>query len=203
MRTKFLVAAAATAIAIVSTNAYAAANLTSVAITGVGSQGNWATSNDTFTLFMQHPYLTGLNAADGSINFATLNGTNDFLLTGEGTTVNPGFNAYAIVFTFGDGATISGAYNTLFGFSAGSSATVGNTTYTVTDFAWNRGGGDLVGANTIGKSGVTDFAGLAQFDVVESAVPEPTTWLMMLAGFGMVGAGLRSRGKVRTSVTYA
>lgn len=203
MRTKFLAAAAATAIALVSSNAYAAANLTSVAISGIGSEGNWATSNDSFTLFMQHPYLTGLNAADGSINFATLNGTNDFLLTGEGAALNPGFNAYSIVFTFADGATVTGAYNTTLGFLSGSSSTVGNTTYTVTDFAWNRGGGDLVGANTIGKSGVTDFAGLAQFDVVEGAVPEPTTWLMMLAGFGMVGAGLRSRAKVRTSVTYA
>ena len=38
-----------------------------------------------------------------------------------------------------------------------------------------------------------------------SAVPEPATWAMMLAGFGMVGFGLRSRrnGKVTTKVAFA
>ena len=34
------------------------------------------------------------------------------------------------------------------------------------------------------------------------AVPEPATWGLMLAGFGMVGAGLRSRRR-STTVTYA
>ena len=45
--------------------------------------------------------------------------------------------------------------------------------------------------------------GNAQFGgntTVESAVPEAATWLMMLAGFGVVGAGLRRR---RTSLTFA
>lgn len=40
-----------------------------------------------------------------------------------------------------------------------------------------------------------------QFDTAAAAVPEPATWAMMLAGFGMVGAGLRTRR--RTAVTYA
>lgn len=35
-----------------------------------------------------------------------------------------------------------------------------------------------------------------------SAVPETATWMMMLAGFGLVGAGLRSR-KQAVRVTYA
>jgi len=45
--------------------------------------------------------------------------------------------------------------------------------------------------------------GNAQFGgntTVESAVPEAASWLMMLAGFGVVGAGLRRR---RTSLTFA
>lgn len=37
---------------------------------------------------------------------------------------------------------------------------------------------------------------------VQGAVPEPSTWAMMLAGFGMVGLGMRRRAKVTTSVTY-
>jgi hypothetical protein len=32
------------------------------------------------------------------------------------------------------------------------------------------------------------------------AVPEPATWLMMILGFGLVGAGLRRRGAVRPAV---
>lgn len=37
---------------------------------------------------------------------------------------------------------------------------------------------------------------------VESPVPEPATWAMMIAGFGAVGSAMRRR-SVRTSVIYA
>jgi hypothetical protein len=36
-----------------------------------------------------------------------------------------------------------------------------------------------------------------------SAVPEPATWAMLLAGFGMIGFGLRSRRRQAVTVTYA
>lgn len=36
-----------------------------------------------------------------------------------------------------------------------------------------------------------------------SAVPEPASWAMMLAGFGMLGMGLRRRAKQAVRVTYA
>jgi hypothetical protein len=36
-----------------------------------------------------------------------------------------------------------------------------------------------------------------------AAVPEPATWGMMVAGFGMVGFGLRRRAKPSVRVTYA
>jgi hypothetical protein len=35
----------------------------------------------------------------------------------------------------------------------------------------------------------------------EGAVPEPTTWIMMILGFGMVGIGLRAR-RQKVAVTY-
>ena len=38
---------------------------------------------------------------------------------------------------------------------------------------------------------------------VSGAVPEPATWLMMIAGFGMVGFGLRRRAKVNMTVRFA
>lgn len=42
-------------------------------------------------------------------------------------------------------------------------------------------------------------------DVIGSAtaVPEPATWAMMLAGFGAVGYAMRRRAKVRTNVSFA
>lgn len=43
---------------------------------------------------------------------------------------------------------------------------------------------------------------LYRFALASSGVPEPSTWLMMIAGFGMVGGALRRR-NVRTSVSYA
>jgi hypothetical protein len=36
-----------------------------------------------------------------------------------------------------------------------------------------------------------------------AAVPEPTTWAMMIAGFGIVGFSLRRRSKQAVRVTYA
>lgn len=41
-----------------------------------------------------------------------------------------------------------------------------------------------------------------RFALANNGVPEPSTWLMMIAGFGMVGGALRRR-NVRTSVSYA
>lgn len=38
---------------------------------------------------------------------------------------------------------------------------------------------------------------------LSQAVPEPTTWAMMLMGFGMIGFGLRSSQRKSTKVTYA
>lgn len=41
------------------------------------------------------------------------------------------------------------------------------------------------------------------YSVSVAAVPEPATWAMMLAGFGMIGFGLRSYQRKSTKVTYA
>lgn len=37
---------------------------------------------------------------------------------------------------------------------------------------------------------------------IAAAVPEPTTWAMMLIGFGGLGFAMRRRSKVRTTVAY-
>ena len=38
---------------------------------------------------------------------------------------------------------------------------------------------------------------------ISAAVPEPATWAMMLAGFGLIGSGMRRRNAVMARVTYA
>lgn len=43
----------------------------------------------------------------------------------------------------------------------------------------------------------------AQFASATGAVPEPATWAMMLAGFGMIGLAARKRSAVKTTVAYA
>lgn len=70
---------------------------------------------------------------------------------------------------------------------------------------------NTINLNTLAAGTYTlTFAGLATTDdtafidkVSLSAVPEPATWAMMLLGFGLVGAGLRSRRKQSVRVTYA
>ncbi len=52
-------------------------------------------------------------------------------------------------------------------------------------------GGATYGANRLGT-----------FSIAASAVPETSTWMMMIAGFGMIGAAARSR-KAKTAVSFA
>ena len=60
---------------------------------------------------------------------------------------------------------------------------------------------DLVGSKFQGN---TLFFGIDQVTftpaAVNAAVPEPTTWAMMIAGFGLVGGAMRRR---KTSVAFA
>ncbi|WP_242139819.1 MULTISPECIES: PEPxxWA-CTERM sorting domain-containing protein [unclassified Sphingomonas] len=209
MRTKILTSVAATAIAMVSTNAYAAANLTNVSIQGLGSPYSWNTAMGSMdTVFIQQPLGNIFNPNSEAINDPTSAGLNSFTINGEGLPVDSVLEAaqnYLITLTFADDATVSGIYNTLAPSDTfkGTTFDTGTTVYELTGFAWNRTLSDNVSAKQAVSGGSkADYAGQFSFTAVESAVPEPATWLMMLAGFGMVGAGLRSR-KVRTSVTYA
>lgn len=210
MRNKILSAAAAATIALVSTNAYAAANLTDVTIQGVGTSYSWGTSTTADnTIFLQQPLGNIFNPQSQTVNDPTATGLNSFTINGEGVpagTILEASQFYLITLGFADGASISGTYNTALSSPAfvGTTDTVDGTSYTLTGFAWNRTRADNVSSKVAVAGGdQNDYAGQFSFEAVTGAVPEPTTWMMMLAGFGMVGAGLRSRSKVRTSVTYA
>ena len=213
MHTKFLAAAAATTMALVSSNAYAAANLTNVTINGLGSSFSWDTLNGANnTVFVQQfteDFAGIVNPRSEAINIATSEGLNSFSTLGDGQPfglTGEAASAYQIVLNFADGATIGAIFSTAdpLGTLISTSDTVGGTTYAMGGFSWARAVPSNVVSQKFARPGgdLNDYSGLFSF-TVSGAVPEPTTWLMMLAGFGMIGAGLRSRGKVRTSVTYA
>ena len=69
------------------------------------------------------------------------------------------------------------------------------------------GAGGASGGSGGGGSGGGGGASSASPEIVAptvaAAVPEPSTWAMMLIGFGMIGFGLRRRGKQGPSVSLA
>jgi PEP-CTERM motif len=53
---------------------------------------------------------------------------------------------------------------------------------------------------------VDDFSNTSRnfaFRLQSGAVPEPSTWAMMILGFGLIGFAMRKRSNVRTKVSYA
>ena len=72
-----------------------------------------------------------------------------------------------------------------------------SSTYSPNGFSFN---GSSVFFDVTGTSGND---GSAIFDITTSAVPEPATWALMIIGFGLVGAGVRSRRKPIVQLTYA
>lgn len=120
--------------------------------------------------------LAGFDAATASFSgrFAVDNSIDAIFLNGTQITGSGGsFNGYT-AFSSTPGAFLAGA-NTL--------------TFIVRNFA--QASGNPTGLRV-------EFL---QSDAAVTAVPEAATWAMMIAGFGLVGAAMRSR-KVRTSVRF-
>jgi hypothetical protein len=65
-------------------------------------------------------------------------------------------------------------------------------------FTFARSAGDA----QIGGIGFASGANSLEVDNLVFTVPEPATWAMMMAGFGMIGFAMRSRRR-RTTVVYA
>lgn len=55
--------------------------------------------------------------------------------------------------------------------------------------------------NTFGQFGSSNFVSATSSAVV-AAVPEPSSWLMMIFGFAIVGFGMRSRSHSKLAVSY-
>lgn len=185
--------AAAVACLATQTNA---ADLVSAEVSGP-SGTIWNTAADSFyTLFLVRPFGNIINPEDNFTSAPTNFGSNDYALAGDGFPVGTSANSdliYTLTLIFADGATITGQYFDST-FSAGTSATVGNITYTMTGFGWDRSPANNVSAfRAVSGGDPADYTGQFAFSQVAAAVPEPATWGMMLLGFGMIGAASRQR----------
>ncbi|MDP1025591.1 PEPxxWA-CTERM sorting domain-containing protein [Sphingomonas sp. KR1UV-12] len=83
----------------------------------------------------------------------------------------------------------------LLNFATPAGTANGQTAYRVT-FTRNVGDAAFAGLN------IASSDNSAEFDNLVFAVPEPSTWALMLAGFGMVGMAMRSRRR-RTTAVFA
>ncbi|QMW23601.1 FxDxF family PEP-CTERM protein [Sandaracinobacteroides saxicola] len=112
------------------------------------------------------------------------------------TLTNPGVFRLTDAFIVGDIYTVSGSFNVASTFFAGPAIPLSNPT---ADAAWLSADFSHIlvplpaGVYSITIQG-NGAGGLpAGFFVQLTQVPEPATWAMMIAGFGLVGLGLRRR----------
>ena len=199
---------AATAALSFASAAQAATDLTSAMVTGP-SGTIWNTnSGDTFyTVFLQRPIGTLLNPNDNFSGSATTEGGNNFTIAGDGFPSGNALNSdstYRLTLSFADGATITGDYTFGAGpnsggvFSNGTTATVGNSTYTLTGFGWDRSRADNVSPfRAVSGGDPFDYTGQFSYSAMTAlgAVPEPATWAMLLLGFGVMGGAMRTRAR--------
>jgi len=106
-----------------------------------------------------------------------------------------GAGTYTLEFLLGGNNRGAGARTTTF--------SIGNWSTVVGPLASNSGLGSYSftftttgGALNITQTGPSNQQGNVIDDIKVSAVPEPTTWAMMIVGFGVAGAMVRSRRKL-------
>lgn len=192
--------------------ASAATDLTSAMVTGPTGTV-WNTTADSFyTLSLQRPIGTLLNPNDDFAGIATTDGPNNFLIAGEGFRPGETENSdivYTLTLMFADGATISGNYvgST---FTGGTSATGSGTLYTLTGFGWDRSNADNVSPFRAESGGdPSDYTGQFRYSAIDAVgvVPEPLTWMVLLAGYGAIGAAMRTRAgsaaSARSAIRFA
>lgn len=119
--------------------------------------------------------------------FNTVNGAN-VISTGSGVNVTAGQNYVAYITAFGNA-----------GPAGTTTMRLGTSNPDLGHFVWNNT------SDPKGNASWNYFAnfGNAQFEAVFGAVPEPTTWAMMILGFGVIGGAMRRRkAQVRTAVSF-
>jgi hypothetical protein len=163
------------------------------------SQGNAGVLGDFNTLVT----LTGTSKADATTQVNPLDGTTfttyalDSLI-GSGGGYNFSFNE---PLTYYSNGVVSGFANGFGGNLFGTLNATGNLIFG-SDRNFSVTIDQNVGNTTLSFSGVQN-ASYTTTTTPTSAVPESATWMMMIAGFGMLGVGMRRRSNVKTTVAYA
>lgn len=176
-------------------------------ITGPG-QTVWTTANTgNYTLFLSSPNPGDyLNPNSENISFTVANGISRVLLTGEGYFPGNSLNSdpsYNLTLDFDGGQSLTGLYTVATNsFSGGSSIMSGGRTFSLLEFSFTRNLADVVSPNVAVPGGdPNDYNGNFRISSVAGAVPEPASWALMIAGFGMTGAAMRRRASALKSVT--
>lgn len=145
-----------------------------VIISGSGAWGGTAAAEGTYYGFVQ-----GLSTVAQSFT-ATQSGTGTLTWLDANRGNNGGLQSYTV--TLNDGATTTtlGTYTSAFGSFAARSATgfflTGGTSYTLS-------------FNGLATDDRTSFID----NVAISSVPEPSSWALLITGFGLVGVASRRR----------
>ncbi len=183
-----------------------ALTLTNAAVTGP-SGTIWTTANTgNYTLFLSSPGPGDyLNPNDENISFTVPNGQSRVLLTGEGFRPGDTLNSdatYNLTLSFDGGQSLTGLYTVATNsFSGGSSFMSGGRNFSLAEFSFTRNLADVVQANVVGAGGdPNDYNGNFRISSVAGNVPEPASWAMLIAGFGMTGAAMRRRASALKSV---
>lgn len=90
---------------------------------------------------------------------------------------------------------INGVTQTYSNWNNGEPNNAGNEDYLHFNFGGSGGWNDVY--PTYGSGYIVEYGGLSM------GVPEPSTWALLILGFGAVGGALRRSRKVRTALTYA
>ena len=210
---KHIALAAASALAVAFSAASASAAPIILYNTGVDNNGALLADGATDT-----HYSTSSRVAGGPYVFTDPNGNYVTPSDAKAISIQPGgaytqsVNTYSISFTLTDisNAMVSGLFaaddSGVVSLNGIQGASTGNPGYrSLTRFTFTSG--FVLGLNTLNFT-VTDTGGQPSGVLVSGltgsagAVPEPATWGLMLAGFGMIGVGLRSRRR-STAVTFA
>jgi len=201
--TKMLAAALASLAAVLAAPAHA------VSVESITANGNSATvfaaapgalSVD-FAINNTVPIVLGLGVEAGDADGIGFDSVVDSFLT-----LNPPGNALrSLTLTLGGGATFAsiGSVAPAFGSAIGS-LDASSTVYTLLfnpsePFGLVLGdtgfGGDDFGLSVAGLAPGSSFS-----LTLDAAVPEPASWALLIAGFGMVGARLRRRRSIAGSI---
>lgn len=155
------------------------------------------------TAVVSNGYFDSINSLNNSSVVAQANGNYP---TAESLIFSFSQLASLVSFTYNNYGSLNGGFYTAYNSSNGVISTGnldginGFSTVTVSGTDISR----LVLDNgTSGNYSWVFGVGQLNFTSATGAVPEPATWAMMLAGFGLIGFAARRRQSVKTTVTYA